>query len=41
MTAVVISRTEPNNNPLSGAAYVSWILRGYRGVSATVTRVLS
>jgi len=41
MTAVVITRTAPNNNPLTGPAYDSWILRGYRGVSALVTRVLS
>lgn len=41
MTAVVISRTAPNNRPLSGAAYDSWVLRGYRAISATVTRVLS
>jgi hypothetical protein len=41
MTAVVITRTEPNAQPLSGAAYDSWILRGYRAVSAAVTRVLS
>lgn len=41
MTAVVITRSAPNANPLTGAVYDSWILRGYRAISATVTRVLS
>ena len=33
MTAVVLSRAAPFNHPLSGAAYETEILRGYRGSS--------
>jgi hypothetical protein len=34
----VITRSAPYNNPLSGAAYDTEVLRGYRGVSATISR---
>jgi len=39
--ATTITRSAPFNNPLSGATYNAAILRGYRGSSATVTRVLA
>jgi hypothetical protein len=39
--AVVITKSDPFNSPTSGVAYNAVILRGYRGSSATVTRVLA
>lgn len=37
MSAVVITRAVPFNNPTTGTAYDAFILRGFRGVSSTVT----